>query len=116
MASVRARINNGILFFDFRYLGLRCREYTVLQDSPSNRRKMEQVLKKIEAEITLGIFDYRKYFPNSPMVEKFHNLKVTDNLDVSIPRFEEFSKQWFAEREIEWQQSYKQTIGYTKSK
>ena len=49
VASVNAR--NNLLFFDFYHQGERCREYTKLTDTAANRRKMESVLKKIEAEL-----------------------------------------------------------------
>lgn len=60
MASINTR--NGLLYFDFRYRGQRCREYTRLSDTPQNRKAMRRVLEKLEAEITLGMFDYGKYF------------------------------------------------------
>jgi len=71
MASIRVRKETGLLFFDFRYQGVRCREQSTLKNSPANRRKMKQVLDRIEAEITLGTFEYRKYFPNSPLADQF---------------------------------------------
>lgn len=57
MASIRVREQTGKLFFDFRYRNKRCREQTALDDTPTNRRKLEGILKKIEAEITLGTFE-----------------------------------------------------------
>ena len=75
MASIRARPENGLLFFDFRYQELRCREQTTLPDTAANRRSMQRILERIEAEITLGSFDYKTYFPNSPLVHRFENLK-----------------------------------------
>lgn len=60
------RPQSGTLYFDFRYRGTRCREQTLLKDTAANRRKMVQVLEKIVAEITLGAFNYRGYFPQQP--------------------------------------------------
>jgi len=57
--AVNAR--NNMLFFDFRFQGVRCREYTRLPDTPTNRRRMQKVMDKIEAEITLGTFNYAAY-------------------------------------------------------
>jgi integrase len=51
MASIRARSDTGLLFFDIRYEGVRCREQTTLPDSPANRQKMSKVLRNIEKEI-----------------------------------------------------------------
>ncbi len=65
MGSIRSRGKSGNLFFDFRYQGKRCREQTLLPDTAENRAKLEAILERIEAEITLGTFNYASYFPNS---------------------------------------------------
>lgn len=69
MVNVRARKDSGKLTFDFYYQGVRCREQTALDETPANQKKMKQVAEKIAAEITLGTFDYRKYFPTSKKAE-----------------------------------------------
>lgn len=56
---------NDMLYFDFKFNGQRCREYTKLKDTTANRKKMQKVMDAIEAEIMLGAFCYAKYFPNS---------------------------------------------------
>ncbi|MGO2279220.1 MAG: Arm DNA-binding domain-containing protein [Pseudomonadales bacterium] len=63
MASIRSRY--GKLVVDFYYMGIRCRETTNLTDTPANRKKLEKVIEKMEAEIVLGLFNYAKYFPKS---------------------------------------------------
>jgi len=70
MGSIRVRKESGQLFFDFRYQGRRCREQTLLDDTPANRRKLQKVLDRIETEIDKGSFDYASYFPNSRQLEK----------------------------------------------
>jgi integrase len=71
MGSVRVRKSNEQLFFDFRYKGIRCREYSELKDTASNRRKMQKVMDRIDAEIKLGTFVYSHYFLDSPNAKKF---------------------------------------------
>ncbi len=61
MGKIRSRSDNKKLFFDFTYCGQRCREQTTIVDNPANRKKLEAVLQRIEAEITLGSFDYATY-------------------------------------------------------
>ena len=39
MASIRARKDNGMLFLDFRYQDVRCREQTALTDTAANRKR-----------------------------------------------------------------------------
>ena len=68
MGSVRTLAGRGTLFLDFRFEGRRCREYTALSDTPQNRKRLEKLLTKLEAEIASGTFDYAKTFPSSGAV------------------------------------------------
>jgi len=70
MGSIRSRQDTNLLFFDFRWQGSRCREQTTLPDTASNRKRLEKVLERIEADIKLGSFDYAAYFPGSKMIAK----------------------------------------------
>ena len=65
MGSIRTRGAAACLQLDFRYKNMRFREQTALPDTAANRKKLQQLLDRIEAEITLGTFEYRRYFPNS---------------------------------------------------
>lgn len=117
MSNVRA--NNGKLFFDFRYHGVRCREYTKLTDTPSNRKRMQKVLDKIEAEITLGSFDYGKYFPGSKLAEQFAQRadaacpQPTVAEPQTTPLYKVFATTWFHESEPLWRRSHLATIRST---
>lgn len=110
MASIRARPENGLLFFDFRYQGLRCREQTTLPDTAANRRSMRRILERIEAEITIGTFDYKAYFPNSPLVQRFEDLKKGLSASPGIPEFGEFAWRWFEENGPRWKRSMRNTV------
>ena len=81
MGSIRLRPDNGNLFFDFHYLGKRCREQTSLKDTRANRKLTEAALEKIEADIVSSNFEYAKYFPNSKMVEKFNGGPITSLIE-----------------------------------
>lgn len=50
MPSIRVHKPNGMLFFDFRFGAQRCREYTLLSDTPPNRKKLEKVLVLISTQ------------------------------------------------------------------
>jgi len=115
MASIRVRETTGKLFLDFRYQNQRCREQTSLEDTPVNRRKLEGVLKKIEAEITLGTFDYSRYFPGSSNARKFDDAAIRKSaaLHHSTPLFSEFADTWFAEMRSQWRRSHSDTIAST---
>ncbi|MEC9363332.1 MAG: DUF3596 domain-containing protein [Pseudomonadota bacterium] len=125
MASIRVRPENGKLYFDFHVGGKRCREYSALNDTPANRRKMEAVLKKIESEIALGTFDYARYFPGSRLAARFARPRdVQPSADMALPSataasfaaattaplFHVFVGQWKAEKQVEWRQSYRDAV------
>ena len=64
MGTVNVR--NKKLIVGFQFNNVRCRKQTQLLDTPANRKRMEQLLKIIEAEIILDTFNYAKYFPKRP--------------------------------------------------
>ncbi len=121
MGSIRARSDSGLLFFDFRFQGRRCRELTMLTDTKTNRSKLSKVLKKIEKEIVDNDFEYSQYFPNSKNLKHFteqgqvetqsmSQLSMPANqVVVDTPSFKEFSETWVSENEISWRRSHKKT-------
>lgn len=132
MASIRTRKDNGLIFIDFRYKGIRCREQTALIDNAANRKKVQKVLERIEAEISSGTFEYSRFFPGSRNAEKFSNPEVlpselsqvaqavgvqasqvsysTTEVIKHTPLVREFVETWYAEKEVEWRRSHKKTI------
>ena len=109
MASIRSR--RGKLFVDFRYMNMRCRETTNLTDTLANRKKLAKIIEKMEAEITLGIFDYAAYFPKSERAQEMTAL--ADRAEACIsrnPTFGQFVDIWYEEKKIEWRPSYRQKI------
>jgi len=69
---VGVRSKHGRLFLDFRWRGVRCREFTELTDTSENRRRCAAFLKVIKGEITLGTFDYRRHFPYGTRLATFY--------------------------------------------
>lgn len=115
MASINVR--RGKLVVDFRYLGARCREQTVLPDTPANRKALADLLKKMEAEITLDTFDYAKYFPKSKRLEEIGELRERKSvLEGQSPMFKAFANLWFQEKQIEWKDSYQRKVQTTLNK
>ncbi|UGB47518.1 site-specific integrase [Frateuria edaphi] len=116
MGSVRFRPDTKRLYFDFLYRGVRCREYAALPDTPSNRRQMEKVLARIEAEISSGTFDYARTFPGSKKAQEFADAAPSAKHAVPrrqighLPKFREFSEQWFAEHSLEWRHTHKLAV------
>lgn len=132
MASIRTRKDNGLIFIDFRYKGIRCREQTALINNAANLKKVQKVLERIEAEISSGTFEYSRFFPGSRNAEKFSNPEVlpselsqvaqavgvqasqvsysTTEVIKHTPLVREFVETWYAEKEVEWRRSHKKTI------
>ena len=112
MGSIRVRAS-GSLQIDFRYMGTRCREQTALPDTPANRKTLEKLLQKIEAEILLGTFVYGNYFPSSSMVARFEKQQqrlLAGNRAERLPTFEEFAVIWMDEMQVSWRDSYRKTM------
>ena len=126
MGSIRKHGQTGFLFFDFRYQGVRCREYTALPETAPNKKKLAKVLNAIESDIAAGTFDYRRYFPGSKNAAKFDSSPasvqqassavqpVPAGAPVAVvpdtPLFKDFAETWYAEKEVEWRRSYRTTI------
>lgn len=111
MASIRTRPETGLLFLDFKHQGKRIREQTALADTPTNRKRLQKVLDRIEAEIATGTFDYAKTF-GKPL-ESRHPATTAGSSTAREPRggsqdpfFREFALQWLAESEVSWRRSY----------
>ena len=99
--------STGKLYFDFRYKNQRCREYTKLPDTPANRRRMGQIIQRIDAEITLGSFDYAAYFPESKKAQQF---ALPETPQGAIPLFKQFAQLWYANMKMSWRDSYQTTV------
>lgn len=129
MGSIRVLSPAKKLFIDFRLNGKRCREYTNLDDISANRKKLEKLLERIEAEIKLGTFDYAKTFPGSRAVTKFSAdsmppmetaaapaALVTSTSPggvqalAGLPTFRDFAQTWVSENEVGWRRSHRRTI------
>ena len=128
MASIQIRKETGCLILDFYYAGKRCREQTALKDTAANRKRLQKVLDRIEADIAAGTFDYRRFFPGSKNAAKFDPapagaigapqtvsavgvaVSPTAPSVPSTPLFKDFAETWYAEKEVEWRRSYRTTI------
>ena len=122
MGSIRKHTQTGALFLDFRFQGMRCREYTALSDTSTNRKKLQRVLDAIEGQISQGSFNYRDFFPNSKNAVRFDLpeppvaplAEAVSSLGRQVagetPLFKDFAELWFTEKSIEWRTSHKKTI------
>jgi len=131
MASIQTRKRDNTLIIDFYNKGIRCREQTALTDTQANRKKVQKMLDRLEAEIAAGTFEYRRFFPGSKNAEKFDvaipavsinpaSQAVAGVLGQSAgqmsagvsgtPKVSEFVETWFTEKEVEWRRSHKHNV------
>lgn len=117
MAKVRARPDNGLLFLDFYYRGVRCREQTALRDSPENRKKVQALMYRIQKEISQGSFDYIATFPGSSKASRFTSTAAPaaaanagHPVAVPTPTFAEFSTTWRAEMAPQWRRQHRNAV------
>ena len=90
-----------------------CKEYTKLKDSPVNRRRLAKILNRIEAEITLGIFNYSSYFPESKRVAEFgKELEHAELIQSGMPSFDTFSSTWHDQKKVEWRETHAKLVRY----
>ncbi len=123
MASIQARKETNTLIIDFYFQGIRCREQTLLTDTPTNRKRLGKLIDRLEDQINQGTFNYRDFFPNSKNAAKFDPVApATEASRIAqavadmgatakpTPLFKEFANTWYDEKSIEWRTSHKKTI------
>jgi hypothetical protein len=64
MASIQVRKETGCLIWTSTFKASAAGNKP-LTDTAANRKKVQKVLDRIEADIAAGTFDYRRYFPAS---------------------------------------------------
>jgi len=128
MGSIRTLSGRGTLFMDFRYRGQRCREYTALDDTPANRKRLEKAMAKIEADIESGTFDYAATFPSSrnaatprtespsaaaPLPATAVASAAAQSTAAPTPSFRDFTAQWLSDHQVEWRRSHIKVLNST---
>lgn len=117
MAKVRARPETGMLYLDFTYRGVRCKEQTALSDTPGNRKTLEAFAKRIEKEIRKGTFNYSEFFPDSSRAARFNTLATAEpdalRDEVTVPSFGEFAELWEMECAPRWRVPYRTEVRKT---
>lgn len=129
MAKVRARKDNGLLFLDFYYRGVRCREQTALPDTAENRRRVQSLMSRISKEIKQGLFDYAATFPGSPKAAQFAapapavggilpappsgNPLLAALAGPDTPTFSDFSVTWRKEMAPQWRRQHRLSVDAT---
>ncbi len=123
MASIQVRKETNTLIIDFYWQGKRYREQTLLIDTPSNRKRVQKFVARLEEQIALGTFNYSEFFPGSKNAAKLEQAKPAVQVGVitqalgtmdqsakTTPLFKAFAETWYAEKSVEWRTSHKKTI------
>ena len=109
MANIRIR-PNGIIQYDFCIFGVRFRETSGLPATPKNIKITKDVLKRLNAELALGTFEYRDFFPESKKVAKFEALQRAKNPESRYPYFDNYARAWLERQAHRWKNSYYHTV------
>ncbi|WP_242695323.1 DUF3596 domain-containing protein [Shewanella sp. 4t3-1-2LB] len=112
MAHIRVR-PNGRIQFDLHLFGRRFREGTKMMATPKNLNQAKATLKQMNAEIDLGTFQYRDYFPRSKKVALFESLQREKHPDRLHPFFDTYANEWFERQKAKWKSSYESTVRNT---
>lgn len=112
MAHIRIR-PNGRIQFDLHLYGQRFREGTKQMATPKNLKIAQATLKQMNAEIDLGTFQYRDYFPHSKKVATFEALQRAKCPDHLYPFFDVYAKQWYERQKANWKPSYQRVVWNT---
>jgi integrase len=107
-----------MLMLDFRYRGKRCREQTLLSDTPANRTRLLAMARRIDRAIAEGTFNYADFFPHSrhigalalPASPVSQSVAAKANTTNQSPLFSEFAETWFAESEPRWRKRYRRCM------
>ncbi|PTB82135.1 site-specific integrase, partial [Marinobacter sp. Z-D5-3] len=124
MAKVRVRRDTNMLFIDFNYRGVRCREQTLLTDTAKNRKQLEMLVQRMEAKMLLGDFDYSEFFPGSKNLQKLAKagalsgngggasnvMADAEQEGDQAPPFPDFADLWLQENKIQWRASHLRNV------
>ena len=122
MASIRSRKETGLLIIDFRYQNERCREQTMLPDTPANRERVQKLVDRMEKAMLNGSFRYADFFPNSPRAAEAVSTTPVVTPPVAptplpdaktSPVFREFAAQWFEESVPRWRKRNEEAMRAT---
>jgi integrase len=117
VAKVTVRKETGKLVIDFTFRSVRCREQTALDNTPTNKKRVQVVVDELKKAQKAGTFSYEDFFPNSPMAARFtsqtdSSAKSESAIELATseqevgPRFQDFANQWVDEHSIEWRRSH----------
>ena len=122
MSSIQVRKETNCLIVDFYYNGIRCREQTALKDTINNRKKIQQLLTRLDAEILAGTFEYQRYFPKSKLLSRTNPHPTLTAVNTAnqeegksahpTPLLRDFVETWFSEKEVEWRNSHRKVMRY----
>lgn len=125
MGTVNARQLHGLscLYMDFRYKGKRYRKQTTLEDTPANRKRLAKKLAVIEAEITVGTFNYERHFkdgkgPESddeadydgPTLSRQSQRQRSVQEHVNTPHFRDLAREWMNAFDLGWRRTHRASV------
>ena len=108
MATIRQR--SGKLIADFRYMGIRCRETTNLEDNAYNRRILKNVSSSLRQKSHWELLNTKSTFQKVNVSMNLRKKKSANRCTNQDSSFKEFTEVWFKQKQIEWRASYQQKV------
>ncbi|TRX57180.1 site-specific integrase [Thalassomonas sp. M1454] len=109
MVTIRF-LDHGYIQYDISLLGKRFRESSGLPETPANIKKVKAKIKTMNAQIALGKFEYREFFPDSKKCAKFEQLKREKHASSCLPFFDNYAKAWFDRMSHQWKNTYQESV------
>jgi len=111
VAKVTVRKETGKLVIDFTFRSVRCREQTALDNTPTNKKRVQAVVDELKKAQRAGTFRYEDFFPNSPKAARFTSQTdsaVKSELAIELatreqevgPKFKDFANLWVDEHTV----------------
>jgi integrase len=108
MSAIRS--DKGRLMLDFKWKGIRCREYIGLDDTKDGRAKTRSKKLQIDGEIEAGTFEFAKWFPKSKQVKPGHRFAPPPPEPTSAPEgpptFATFAREWLDRQKAVWSNAH----------
>ena len=108
MATIRER--SGKLIADFRYMGIRCRETTNLEDNAYNRRILKNVSNSLKLKLLWELLNTKSTFQKVTVLRSLRKKKSANCYTDQSSSFKEFTELWFKQKQVEWRTSYQQKV------
>ncbi|TYB81849.1 MAG: tyrosine-type recombinase/integrase [Kosmotoga sp.] len=88
-------VRGNTIWYRFNYNERQVRESTGLENTKENLEEAKFDFKRLKRQLKEDTFDYLKWFPNSPNLEKFGIQKEVPEEEIPRIKFSELAEEWY---------------------